>query len=271
MLHIICALPAESKPIIERLSLRKIEGDHPFALFCNPEKGFTLTVSGIGKLNAAASVSYSYLTLNANRGDAWLNIGVAGHAQADIGELVLANRISDQGSGLNWYPQCVFETGLLKAGCKTVDQPSVDYDQGLLDMEASGFYSSAIRFSIYELVHVLKIVSDNRQSPADTVNKNQVSDLVKDNIPKIVTFAKILRNISNEHQATLANPEHFDTMLQQWHFTKTQEKQLKQQLRRWAILKPDEKPLPIFLHSKTARSLLIELTNMLDNTEVCYD
>ena len=45
-------------------------------------------------------------------------------------------------------------------------------------MEASGFYATAVRFSRPELVHCLKVISDNREQPGRDISAAMVRRLI---------------------------------------------------------------------------------------------
>lgn len=271
MIHFICAFYSEAKPLIDHYKLHKQKDPHPFKIYSNHKNNTSLTISGLGKTASAAAVCYSYSTLNATNTDAWINVGLAGHGSAEIGELVMAHTIRDKATDQTWYPSFAFLFNHQTSECQTVDTPSTEYGHHLIDMEASGFYQSSIRFSIYELIHVIKVVSDNNRESLKKIDKQKATNLIQDQVFNIVEISAQIKSLADEYSSTQAKPKHFQSFLSQWHFTKTQEVQLEKQLRRWDVLKPDEKPLPVFVHSKTARSLLIELSNMLDNTDINYD
>lgn len=268
MLHFVCAFLAEAIPLIEGFDLDKLNGEHAFDVYTNYQKSITLTISGLGKLASASAVTYTYSLFDCQQGEAWMNIGIAGHGHAVIGDLYFASSVLDKASEQRWYPQFCFDVTHNKAECITVDKPSEDYNGSMLDMEASGFYSSSIRFSNFELVHVIKIISDNSAKPYNKIDKSEVTELIQHKMPFIQGYTNRIAALAKEFNKTTIKPSHYETMVKQWHFTKSQQFQLEKQLRRWDVLKPKDKPLPIFIHSKDARSLLSEMTNMLDNMDV---
>src|SRR3989304_3879721 len=105
MMHLICALLCEARPLIDCHDLRHIPQADLFQCYARRDGSMTLTVSGPGKTNTAAAVSYTHTLFNSLPGDAWLNIGIAGHRALAIGTPILAHRIEDAGSGQCWYPQ----------------------------------------------------------------------------------------------------------------------------------------------------------------------
>ena len=96
---------------------------------------------GIGKIAAATAVGFLAQLANAQRSDAWLNIGIAGSGSFELGALVIAHKIIDEGAKKNWYPSQLFQGPRLQL-CpstivRTVDTPLEDYPpEGVVEMEA---------------------------------------------------------------------------------------------------------------------------------------
>jgi len=60
----------------------------------------------------------------------------------------------------------------------TVDRIEHDYPRPqVYEMEASGFFWAARRFETAERIHVLKVVSDNRQTPAVDLTLERAGEL----------------------------------------------------------------------------------------------
>ena len=95
---IITALPAESRVFIDAFNLKPIL-DHGWRLY--GEEKYLLLQTGIGKLKAAAAVS----ALLHSRKDitTLINAGIAG-GHLPVGKAVIANRVTDSGTGASWYP-----------------------------------------------------------------------------------------------------------------------------------------------------------------------
>ena len=110
MLHIISALKPEAGPLQDHFDLQPLADTT--SIYQNPEAHITLTLSGIGKSAAAAAVARTRDHFRAGRSHAWLNLGIAGHADLPLGQAVLINKVTDAASGLTWYPSRVFATKL---------------------------------------------------------------------------------------------------------------------------------------------------------------
>ena len=63
---------------------------------------------------------------------------------------------------------------------ETLERPDFDYRRkGAFDMEASGFYPTALRFSQPQLVHCLKVISDNREQSGRGISGADVRRLIE--------------------------------------------------------------------------------------------
>ena len=172
--NILVALPAEARPLAAFYRLKRVNAAKDFPVYrAGP---VSLVVSGVGKMAAAAATEYLHGLDGTRQCPIWINLGIAGHGRLPIGEAMLARRITDAVSGRQWHPSPLIAPPLRTEDLITVDQPSFDYEQpAAFDMEASGFFPTATRFTRPELVHCVKIVSDNGQSPARAINGKRVS------------------------------------------------------------------------------------------------
>ncbi|NNE92157.1 MAG: hypothetical protein HKN23_10960 [Verrucomicrobiales bacterium] len=164
--HWVIALKPEADAVIDRFGLKRIRNEQAgFPIWHSEETGHWLVLSGIGKANAAAATAW----LQAVSGEPdeavlWLNFGIAGHRNREIGSLIRAHKITDSATGKSWFPPAVWDRkhDIESGELLTVDLPTADYPElELVDMEASGFLGTATRFETAERVQVLKIVSDN--------------------------------------------------------------------------------------------------------------
>jgi len=237
--RLVVALPCEAEPLIAHYRLKRRLREEAFPVY--ERDGLCLTVSGIGKTAMAAAVAYSHMALGAQRHAVWVNIGVAGHRTHAIGHACLAHKITDADSGRRWYPPLVFQPACASEHVCTVARPKSGYpDPVLYDMEASGFYETATRFSTSELVQCVKIVSDNMSSPAEQISARQVAELIDSQVSFIDELLQQLRTLAeplHEQEPPLLEP-----FIERWHFTVQQQRQLKRLLQHWAILAPAEPP-----------------------------
>ncbi|MFK7892072.1 MAG: hypothetical protein AB8B63_14750 [Granulosicoccus sp.] len=190
-LCIVTALPAETRPFLDKwhgkaLSLRGLR-----AYEC---QDYLLVQTGLGKLNAAASVA---AMLQAHPEiHCIVNIGIAG-ARLTLGTLLLAHSVCDEATGQRWFPHLP-DPRELPASLRSmptgsivsVDQPNTDYQKGyVFDMEASGLFAAATRHLSSSQVQCIKIVSDNPDAPITVNNKKllarQAQTLLNDRIEQI--------------------------------------------------------------------------------------
>jgi nucleoside phosphorylase len=188
MIHIICALKCEAVPLVARFELEQDRAAVLFKTFVNHSNHITLTICGIGKLAACAGTMHAIKHFNSVAGDSWLNIGIAGHKSLPLGQLVLADRIQDESTGIIWHPRINFACALPAAGLITLDQPSAAYRDLMFDMEAAGFYFAASRTTGKGLIHCLKIISDNPENPSCRINKSKICRLIAGQTEQIASF-----------------------------------------------------------------------------------
>lgn len=184
MLNIVTATFTEAKPIIKYFNLKKKGFVSEFQMFQNSQKSISLIISGIGKVNAASAVTYLALVCNQKKNNIWLNIGIAG-GKDKIGELRLINKIIDNSNKKSWYPHFCFENKIKKKVCVTFDEPKFVYKNYFNDMELSGFFQTCLKFSWNELIHSIKIVSDNQEDKDVLSSKEKISNLIKENLKVI--------------------------------------------------------------------------------------
>ncbi len=243
VLRFVVALEAEARPIIERYRLSRDGVPLAFSIYRRDE--VALVVSGIGKASSAAATSYLHLITGGSRDAVWLNVGIAGHGTRPVGETILAHKVSDHASGRAWYPPLVFTPPCATDLVTTVDRPEREMaSAGAFEMEASGFVATAGRFASGELVHCLKVVSDGPSTRLESLTPRAARGLVKKSLPVIEAVAEACGGLSRELRRLDAEPSGLAECLDRWHFTVTEERELRRQLRRRRTLAP-ETPLPL--------------------------
>jgi len=209
MIHIICALKCEAKSLIAHYRLKICVESAAFPLYVSQDKRISLTICGVGKINVAAATAFTHAFLQTGKQDIWLNIGIAGHKDLEIGEVMIAHKIIEQSSQQSWYPQILCPSLCRSMEVLSCDHPATDYkDTVYLDtvfeMEAAGFYATACRFATSELIHVVKIISDNQQHPADKISASFVADLLKNKLEiidqLITSFCQIATDLDSPNE-----------------------------------------------------------------------
>lgn len=261
MIHFIVALKPEAKPLIEHYQLKRLSQDKKtvYAVYTNKDNTISLTLSGIGKLNAACAVIETYQLFEKSKYDIWLNIGIAGHGKKDIGELIVINKIVDALSSKQYFPSFIFKHGLTVSEIHCFDFPSNDYDDVAMDMESCGFYELASKIGIVDFIHCLKVVSDNSEESLAGINAAIVSELVEKQIPVILDFINSLEKqqleiLNDSESASIVN-----TLLAQYHFTVSQKHQLQQVIKNINNISDSNELALELTDSDNAKSILKKL------------
>ena len=230
MIHIITATNHEAKFFINYLKLKKINSIKEFQIYFNEK--FSLTISGIGKINSAISVCTTYHELGKIKNNCWINIGIAGHSSSIVGELFIINKIIDSASLKNYYPYSPNINKVSQLSCTTYDKVDSKYSNSLSDMELSGFYQTANKYSYRELIHSLKIVSDNKKIPFNLKEKDKIEKLFEAKKKYFdIFFEKVLKiwseNITDQKEINLK----IEGLLSKIKTTKSEYEQIKKLLK----------------------------------------
>ncbi len=232
--NIVVAHSLEANPLISLLNLNKAVEHTLFPVYENG-KGLNLIVSGMGR--AAAAKATAYLGNRDVRGagltSAWLNIGIAGHRSASIGDALLANKITEQATAESFYPGTLIE-GFDSTPLITVDEIEKDYSEDVAyEMEASGFYRAAQTISSSELIQVLKIISDNRDNHVDHIDLKRIPKIIQAQQDRILQLIADLSRLLESHNKHHRLPDVFHRLESTLSFSATQEIQLKRICKRF--------------------------------------
>ena len=231
MIHFVVALPSEARPLIDRYRLKPVNHAEPFRIYEGGDK--RLITSGTGKTQAASAAAFLYAFSSGARNQVWLNVGIGGHGKRNIGEGVLAHKITDRASGASWYPPIVFEPPCPTESLLTVDRPETDYHESwVYEMEAAGFYGTASRFSTAELVQCYKVISDNQNSSSRKISAPFVEKLIGGRLAEIDAILKETSDLASELALLDAPAPEFQEFLMSWHITVSEQYRLKRFLRR---------------------------------------
>lgn len=231
--YIYTALPCEAKPVVDFFCLKKEMAVSAFAMYTN--KDICLTVTGCGKAAMAAGIAYSQALCSPVGHPVMLNIGIAGHPEYALGEVFLVDKVTDVDSGRRYYPPVVFSPSCRTESVSTAAKPQLHYQECCLyDMEASAFYEVATRFSCAELVHSLKVVSDNKTSPVSQINAKQAGALIAANMPAVATILDALAGLAKK--LPVIRHGQYQQLLERYRLTASGQKQLQDLLCRYTLL-----------------------------------
>ena len=163
MICFVVAYKAEAAALINHFRLEK-QQQQEFPLYRTDD--IALVISGSGKSNAAAATAYLYGKTGFHSNAVWINFGIAGHADDAPGSTCLASKVIDVATGRVLHLSLPHKPPWKTAALYTYEQPhrSDQRDKGVCDMEASGFAFTARRFTQPQLVHCIKVISDNQKT-----------------------------------------------------------------------------------------------------------
>jgi len=244
---IVVALKAEATPLIDAFNLKAASSPAPFPIWEN--EGVKLIISGVGRVRAGAACSYLAGADHDRGWHGWLNVGIGGHPTLPVNTPLFAHKIVDKPCQTEFFPSFPFDFSCDTSVCLTVDSPTTLYEGSFVhDMEAAGFFTIATQISPLELVHVFKVISDNRENPAKNINKRVVRDLIATHIGIIQDTLSEMDNLIT--RITPQEIPFLDTMKKRWHFSASETHQLSRLLQRWQMLCPDRSPLSSNLPSQ---------------------
>ncbi len=186
MIHFIVATIKEARPLIDFYKLKKKNSSSQFQIFLN--QNISLTVSKIGKINSAISVCHTFFELGKKNNQIWINFGLAGIKNLNIGELILVDKVVDNDSNKQFFPYLIKDLKIKQKSCVTFSRQNEKLDKFLSDMECSGFFQSSSIFSSKELIHSIKMISDNEFESINFSNDQQIYNIVNERICDIDEF-----------------------------------------------------------------------------------
>lgn len=266
MIHFVIATYPEAMPIIKYYKLKQMKHVTPFSIFVNKYKDISLIISGIGKVASSSAVSFMYCIFEYKKNNIWINIGIAGYGKGKIGEVFLINKITDNLTKKNFYPSIVFECRIPTIACQTYEIPNFNYSSKLHDMELTGFFETATKFSSNELIHSLKLVSDNESNHIDKKNKEFISNLIFkkiETIDKIIRKLKELSHLSNTDNLSSKVGNDYNYFTKLINFSEFQKIELKKYLHKWYIIYKQDSAINYTKHIKSASIILKKLKEKL--------
>ena len=194
-------------------------------------------------------------------GVGWINFGIAGCSERRYGEACLSAKVTDGGNERSWYPVPTWrkKADLPRLPLTTVEKSFTDYSKvnGLVEMEASGFYGIALKQSSVELVQVLKIVSDDPDHSIEALNPAIATELCERAWPTVEPWLDAFREVIGEDADRIADPSGFVEWCDRCRLSVTQVHQLRRLLQEWDSLSDDPIELPPEdLHGNAALQLL---------------
>ncbi len=251
----------EAQCLIERFSLKRVESESTlFPVYESADQSVGLVISGIGKVNAAAATACLAMS-SANVGrpaKGWINFGIAGCGDAVYGAPFLGGKVTDGATDRSWYPIPTWpkKTDLPRRPILSIDRPSDVYpkDGTLLEMEAAGFYPTALRTASVELVQVIKVVSDDPAHEISEINKEVVRSLCDEALAMTEPWLEAFLDLIGSESERLGDPHRMEKWTERYRFSVTQTHQLRRLLWEWVALSGGEglEPCPSIEQPKAA-------------------
>ncbi len=262
-IHWVVALRPEAKPVIERFGMNLDQAASSlFPVYRSKCGAHDLIISGLGKVNAAAATGYlAGLTERDGNTSGWINFGIAGSGGEDFGKVFLASKISDAATRRSYFPPSIWDRKVSpeRRPVSTVDQPCGNYptDSSLVEMEASGFYSTATKSQTIEFCQCLKVVSDDPAHPITAISKESVSTLCAEALTSVEPWLSAFLDSIRAVDAVISDPPEMSSLLSTLHFSSTREHQLRRLLQLWRAKFDDNLP-DLAPHSYTDAKSCIE-------------
>ena len=229
MIYVVTALYHEAHGFIRELELKKNTAYAPFEVFDNENAGIRLVVTGVGEIAAAAVVAAVCAQDGADAADFLINIGccAAANAGADsgcetvdsgmdsgygaahaaqIGDLYVCHKITEQATGKTFYPDILYRHPWKERELVTGMQPlqRAAAHGALYDMEAAAVYQAGIRFFSPDRMLFLKVVSDFGIAGQERMTAEALTGLLEQHVKEVVAFLTNLREAADEEE-TLRN------------------------------------------------------------------
>lgn len=229
----VVALRPEAQALIDRFGLStKKNYSGAFPVWVSEDGEVEVIVSGPGRVLSAAATGYlGGQACESKRCFGWINFGIAGSGGPDFGRSFLGNRIFAAHSANSFYPPLVIpkKMAIERRGIQTVDAPTNVYpkDGTLVEMEAAGFYPIASRLASSEFCQVLKVVSDDPFNDINSINKSRVIDQCHAALDESSAWLEAFKALLREEARQTTDPEGFTELVSSYHFSVTQQLQLR--------------------------------------------
>lgn len=225
MIYVVTALYQEAHGFIRELELKKNTAYAPFEVFDNENAGIRLVVTGVGEIAAAAVVAAVCAQDGADAADFLINIGccAAANAGADsgcetvdsgmdsgygaahaaqIGDLYVCHKITEQATGKTFYPDILYRHPWKERELVTGMQPlqRAAAHGALYDMEAAAVYQAGIRFFSPDRMLFLKVVSDFGIAGQERMTAEVLTGLLEQHVKEVAAFLTNLREAADEEE-----------------------------------------------------------------------
>lgn len=157
------------------------------------------TDSGSGVANAGADSGCETV-------DSGMDSGYGAAHAAQIGDLYVCHKITEQATGKTFYPDILYRHPWKERELVTGMQPlqRAAAHGALYDMEAAAVYQAGIRFFSPDRMLFLKVVSDFGIAGQERMTAEALTGLLEQHVKEVVAFLTNLREAADEEE-TLRN------------------------------------------------------------------
>ena len=225
MIYVMMALYQEAHGLIRELKLKKNTAYAPFEVFDNESAGIRLVVTGVGEIAAAAATAAVCARDGADTADFLVNIGCCAAAEgaaggcepadrdmdsgygaahaAQIGDLYVCHKITEQATGKTFYPDILYRHPWKERELVTGMQPlqRAAAHGALYDMEAAAVYQAGIRFFSPDRMIFLKVVSDSGVAGQERMTAETLAGLLEQHVKAVAGFLANLWKAADEEEA----------------------------------------------------------------------
>lgn len=197
LIHLLVALRCEAQPLIARYGLQPLTRE-PGQRRIYAGADLRLIVAGVGR-EAAAAATHE-LAARSGGATSWVDLGVAGHRQRPVGEVLLASAVHERATGRVFRLEQRFTPPCPLVELETHDEVVEDYPLAdrAVEMEASGFVAAAQPLAPAAAIHCLKVISDNASSPLAALDAARISALIAIALPTLEFLLALLRQSEKE-------------------------------------------------------------------------
>lgn len=222
MIYIFTAMYCEAEPLIKAYNLRLKRTLRHIQIFETEESDIVLTITGTGRIHAAAATAAVLSMYDARKSDFLINIGSSAAMSENMAGIYICNKITDTGENRTYYPDMLYNYGLKEAAIITGDSIYHADNENknintLYDMEASAVYQAGSLYFGPDKMVFIKAVSDygvcennkintSEDTKVSTSKKNmsdKISLLISDNIACIQKCIEIMLNLQSEENISM--------------------------------------------------------------------
>ena len=237
LVTLVVAHPAEAEPLKEVFQLKPLRAMNNVF---QSDEGVRLLVTGVGRKNVIHSFAKLARSDSARESPlfspAWLNIGIAGHRELTVGEVMIANKISCAVSAQYSLPTPIL-SGRNCGEVVTVDEPELAYPQNAAyDMEAHAFWDMALNFGMLDLIQCCKLISDNPHDGVEKITAALIAEIFHVASYEIRQQIDLLRNLAHEQQQLISDPAPYLKIAGRMHVNVNQALQIRRLCQRFVTL-----------------------------------